>query len=189
MGAALKAVKKNIEHTGKLDLGCGDNKPEGFFGIDKYKTASTDAEFDLLQFPWPIASDSVEEARCSHFFEHIPKNLRKPFMEELHRVLKVGKGCQIITPRGERFMQDPTHEFPEPVPASYLYFNQDWLKQNKLMHGDYVTTADFDYSYGFGLDPQVALRNAEYQQFAIKYYNNAITDLYVTVVKRGKVEE
>ena len=176
--------KKVIQHTGKLDLACGDNKREGFFGIDKHKTASTDAEFDLLSFPWPIESDSVEEVHCSNFFEHIPAMQRKPFMEELHRVLKKGKGAQIIVPMGDRMCQDFTHQWPPVVPGSFLYFNQDWLKQNKLMHGDYVTTADFDYSYGYALNPTVAARNADYQQYAIQHYNNAATDLYVTVVKK-----
>ena len=183
--AALKAVKDTaIAHTGKLDLACGNNKREGFFGIDKFKTESTDANFDLLQFPWPIESDSVEEVHCSNFLEHVPAAQRKPFMEELHRVLKVGKSAQIITPMGDRMCQDPTHQWPPIVPGSYLYFNQQWLIDNKLMHGDYITKADFDYSYGYALHPQVGVRNAEYQQYAIQFYNNAASDLYVTVVKK-----
>lgn len=177
-----------IEHSGKLDLGCGDNKREGFFGIDKFKTASTDAELDLLQFPWPIESESVSEIHCSQFLEHVPAPLRKPFIEEVHRVLKVGGTAQIITPMGDRMLQDPTHQWPPIVPGSYLYFNQDWLTQNKLMHGEYVTTADFDYTYGYGLDQMVAARNAEFQQFAIKHYNNSAADLYVTLTKRPKKE-
>lgn len=175
-----------IEHTGKLDLGCGDNKREGFFGIDKFKTASTDAEMDLFSFPWPIESDSVDEVHCSNFFEHVPAKLRKPFMEEVHRVLKAGKNATFITPMGDRAMQDFTHEWPAIVPGSYLYFNQGWLTQNKLTHGDYVTTADFDYTYGYGLHPAVATRNAEYQQYAIQFYQNAASDLHVTLTKRTK---
>ena len=183
--AKLAAVAKaNIEHTGKLDLGCGDNKREGFFGIDKFKTESTDAEIDLFQFPWPIDSDSVDEVHCSHFFEHVPVAMRKPFMEELHRIMKVGASAQIITPLGNRYMQDPTHQWPPIIPESYLYYNQDWLKQNKLMHGDYLINADFDYSYGHALHPNVASRNAEFQAFAMQFYNNAATDLYVTLVKK-----
>lgn len=173
-----------IEHTGRIDIACGNNKREGFFGIDKYKTDSTDAEVDLLQFPWPIESESVDEAHCAHFFEHIPANLRKSFMEELHRVLKPKATCQIIVPMGDRMMQDPTHQWPPVVPGSFLYFNQEWLKQNKLTHGDYLTSADFDYTYGFALNPAVAARNAEYQQYALSFYQNAATDLYVTLTKR-----
>lgn len=173
-----------IEHTGKLDLGCGDNKREGFFGIDKYKTASTDAECDLLEFPWPIADESVEEVHVSHFFEHIPAALRKPFIEEIHRILKPQCKANIIVPCGDRMLQDPTHQWPPVVPGSFLYFNKDWLKQNKLEHGDYVTKADFDYTYGYSLHPNVAARNSEFQQYAIQFYHNAATDLHVTLTKR-----
>lgn len=173
-----------IQHTGKIDLACGDNKREGFFGIDKYKTDSTDAEMDLLVFPWDIESESVDEIHCANFFEHIPANLRKPFMEEVHRVMKKGAKAQFIVPMGDRMYQDPTHQWPPVVPGSFLYWNQEWLKANKLMHGDYVTTADFDYTYGYALHPNVASRNADYQQYAVQFYSNAATDLYVSLTKR-----
>lgn len=55
----------------KLDLACGDNKKEGFVGIDIIETGSTDHIVNLQQFPWPIESDSAEEVHCSHYIEHI----------------------------------------------------------------------------------------------------------------------
>jgi SAM-dependent methyltransferase len=171
--------------TIKLDLGCGDNKREGFTGVDKYQTPSVDVVCDLFVFPWPFEDQSVDEVHCSNFFEHVPAQLRKPFMEELHRVLKPGAKAQIIVPMGDRMFQDPTHQWPPIVPGSFLYYNQDWLKQNKLMHGDYVTQADFDYSYGYSLSPDVAARNADYQAYAVKFYNNAASDLHVTLTKKG----
>ena len=174
-------IKKDMT---KVDIGCGDNKREGFFGIDKFKTDSTDMVADLFEFPWPIESDSVEELHCSHFFEHIPAKLRRQFMEEIHRVLKVGGKANFITPYGDRNLQDPTHEWPPVVPGSFLYYNQDWLKQNKLMHGDYVTTSNFDFTYGYNLHPNVSARNQEYQQYALQFYNNAATDLFVTLIKK-----
>jgi hypothetical protein len=53
-----------------------------------------------------------------------------------------------------------------------------------LTHGAYALTCDFDYSYGYALSPDVSARSAEYQQFAIVHFQNAASDLYVTVVKR-----
>ena len=173
-----------VEHGGKIDLACGNNKREGFFGIDKFKTEATDAEFDLLSFPWPIADDSVSEAHCSHFFEHVPAKQRNAFMSELHRVMQVGAKATFITPLGDRALQDATHEWPPIVCGSYLYYNKEWRRQNKLEHGDYVCTADFDYTYGYALDNDVALRNADFQAYAIKFYHNAALDLYVTLKKR-----
>lgn len=189
MASKKKKTEEAVQETSvdmtKIDLGCGDNKREGFFGIDKYKTNSTDMEFDLFEYPWPLESDSVEEIQCSHFFEHIPAKLRRPFMEEIHRILKVGGKANFITPMGDRNFQDATHEWPPVVPGSFLYYNQDWLKQNKLLHGEYVTTADFDFTYGYNLHPNVASRNQEYQQYALQFYHNAATDLYVTLIKKS----
>lgn len=55
----------------RLDLACGNNKREGFKGIDIVETKQTDYVFDLQQYPWPIKSESVEEINCSHYIEHI----------------------------------------------------------------------------------------------------------------------
>jgi hypothetical protein len=185
---SLEKTELNGRTPQRIDLGCGANKRKDgdWFGIDKFATDDVDLVCDLFQFPWPIESDSVDEIHCSNFFEHVPAKLRKPFMEEVHRVLKQGKNATFITPMGDRMSQDPTHEWPPIVPGSYLYFNQGWLTSNKLTHGEYVTTADFDYTYGYGLHPSVATRNAEYQQYAIQFYQNAASDLHVTLTKRAK---
>ena len=55
----------------KLDLACGNNKREGFIGIDIAETEAVDHVFDLRVFPWPIESESAEEINCSHYIEHI----------------------------------------------------------------------------------------------------------------------
>ena len=59
----------------KINIGCGHNKRKGFVGIDMYKTPATDMVVELLQFPWPLESDSVEEVYCEHFFERVPKDV------------------------------------------------------------------------------------------------------------------
>jgi hypothetical protein len=181
---------ENIVHNGKLDLGCGDNKREGFTGVDKYKTASTDAEVDLFVFPWPIA----DEVHMSHFFEHVPARTRPKFIEEIFRILKepVRDGEQLvkeggkatfITPMYDRMFQDFTHEWPPIIPGSYLYFNKIWREQNKLTHGEYDIKCNFDFVYGYSLNPTIQARNTEYQQFALQHYNNAASDLHVTLTK------
>jgi len=55
----------------KLDLACGDNKREGYIGIDIAKTDGVDHIVDLQAYPWPIESESAEEINCSHYIEHI----------------------------------------------------------------------------------------------------------------------
>lgn len=84
----VKTVQKNKSYIGKdglicapkLNLACGQNKVEGFFGIDKVKTSITDAVVDLNIYPWPIVSDSAEEVIAIHFIEHIPINTLQEYM-------------------------------------------------------------------------------------------------------------
>lgn len=170
----------------KLDLGCGDNKKEGFQGIDICKTASTDYVFDLLKFPWPVESNSVDEAFASHFFEHIPAAMRPKFMDELYRVLKPNASCTIIVPDPDshRAIQDFTHQYPPPCSEGFMYFNRGFREMNKLLHGDYDMKCNFDFTYGWNVDPDTQVRNQEFFQFATKYYRNYATDLIVTVIKR-----
>ena len=185
--AKLAAAPKMIqgEHL-KLDLACGDRKADGHIGIDKFKTESTDYTFDLFEFPWPIADGSVASIHCSHFFEHIPAYTRPKFMEECYRILEDKGQMVIMTPHYNnlRAVQDFTHEWPPICESSFLYFNKGWREQNKLTHGHYDIKCDFDFGYGFVLDPDVAVRNQEYQQVAIKHYSNAALDLHVTLTKK-----
>jgi predicted SAM-dependent methyltransferase len=58
----------------KLDLACGQNKQEGYFGIDIFPGDKVDAVVDLEIFPWPIESNSADEIVCSHYVEHTPKD-------------------------------------------------------------------------------------------------------------------
>lgn len=170
----------------KLDLACGQNKKEGFTGIDSSPCEGVDIVHNLLSAPWPIESDSVEEVHCSHFFEHIPGKERPKFMEELYRVMKVGAKATFLVPYYSSFraIQDFTHEWPPVCEASFLYFNKQWMKDNKLTH--YNVNCDFDFTYGYSVSPDWAVRSQDSQSFAFKNYLNSISDLIVTLIKREK---
>jgi hypothetical protein len=169
-----------------LDLGCGDNKKEGCIGIDKFETASADFVHDLNVHPWPCDSETVDGIQCSHFFEHLSGFQRPNFMDECYRLLKVGSQLTIIVPDADshRAIQDFTHAWPPVCAESFLYFNKQWRDQNKLTHGWYSMKCNFDFGYGFALDSDIAVKNQELQQFAIKHYRNHSTDLIVTLTKK-----
>ena len=170
----------------KLDLACGDSKAEGFIGVDKWKTPSVDKVVDLQKYPWPWKDASVDEVRCSHYFEHIPGLDRPKFMDELHRILKKGATATILVPYAgsNRSIQDYTHAWPPVCAESFLYFNKKWRTDNKLTHGLYEMKCDFDFGYGFALDGDWIPRAQEAQQFAVKHYHNAVTDIQITLTKR-----
>ena len=165
----------------KLDIACGQNKQEGFVGVDIAKCKGVDIVHDLEVYPWPFKDESVEEAHVSHYIEHT-KDLIK-FMNELHRIMVKDGKCTIIAPyyTSMRCWQDPTH-VNAISEASFLYYNQEWLKTNKLDH--YPITADFDFSYGYNLSQEWANRSEEAKIFAIKHYNNVVMDIVVTLTKR-----
>lgn len=170
----------------KLDLGCGDNKREGFTGVDKFKTSSTDVVHDLLTYPWPFEDGSVDEIFSSHFLEHIPGHDRPKFMDEVYRVLKPGAKAVFVTPyySSMRAVQDFTHAWPPLSDMSFYYFNKTWRETNKLTHGYYEMVCDFDVLIGHAYSPMVAVRNAEYQQYAARHYVNAVDDIHAHLTKR-----
>ena len=178
--------KQKVQETIKLDLGCGNNKQQGFKGVDFVKTEATDVVHDLFKFPWPFKDNSVDEVFCSHFFEHVPQLLRGKFMDEAYRIMKPGSKFTIITPyySSTRAVQDFTHQWPPLCEHSYLYFNKKWRQDNKLTHGHYDIKCDFDFSWGFSADPGFVSRSEEVRNFANRHYINAIMDLHTILTKR-----
>lgn len=60
-----------MEKKLKLDLACGNNKIEGYTGVDVAALESVDVVHDLNEYPWPFEENSVDEVHCAHYIEHI----------------------------------------------------------------------------------------------------------------------
>lgn len=127
MSAVNEAVKAALEQPLKLDIGCGKNKKEGFYGIDIYDFDGVDMVADLREPTWSFSripdelgprlnqvvisddrlritlpDNSVDEVHCAHFLEHLT-NLgerweRVNFFNELYRVMKPGAKALVIFP-------------------------------------------------------------------------------------------
>lgn len=171
----------------KVDLACGNNKAEGFVGVDIAKTDAVDVVHDLRVVPWPFEADSIDEARCSHFLEHLDWKERIAFMNELFRVLKKGAGCLFITPRGfDRQVQDFSHKWPPLVEGSYYYYSKKFYKENNMMHyiDMYGIECDFEVRpVNVSVTADFAMRNDEHKIFATRNYANVAVDLTVLMVK------
>ncbi len=191
-----------VQEPLRLSLACGNRKPDGFKGVDIAKTEAADYVQDLLTFPWSqFADNSVDEIECSHFIEHIPhgNGYNDPFFQffdEIHRILKPAEFdpsnpnipirgfAHVVSPyySSMRAWQDPTHQRAISE-ASFLYLNKQWRVDNLLEH--YPVHCDFDFSYGYALDPALQNRNQDMQGFAIHNYINAVNDIQVQLVKRS----
>ena len=55
----------------KLNLGCGNNKLDGFVNVDNQAVCSPDMLIDLEVFPWPFKGNSIDEIIMSHVLEHL----------------------------------------------------------------------------------------------------------------------
>ena len=190
----MNAVVKVDESPLRIDLGAGKNKKPGFVGVDALKMDGVDVVHDLRVTPWPWADNSVDEAHCSHFLEHLTnldgKWERVRFFNELYRVLKPGAGCLLVFPYwcSARFYGDPTHK--EPLSEwTVLYLDRNWRKAN-APHADSEFNpdgyaCDYEYTQGYSLNPELATgRTPEYQQFALRYWKESAGDIIATIKKR-----
>lgn len=176
----------------KLDLGCGKNKKEGFLGVDQFSIPGVDVVHDL-RLRWPWDDNSVEEANCSHFIEHLTnfggKFERVHFFNELYRVLKPGAKCALAFPHwaSNRYYGDPTHCEPFSEMGFY-YLSRQWrMEQTPAVDISYNPlgySCDFECTWGYSLHPSLAARNAEYQQFALQNWKEAAQDILATLVAR-----
>lgn len=172
----------------KLDIACGSRKVPGCVGIDVARLPGVDIVHDLRNYPWPVESDSVDEACCCHYFEHVPAGERVAFLNEVWRVLKPDAGITLITPLGLfRQCQDFTHEWPPIVPASYLYFNAAWREREGIAHYRELYGIACDFAIH---DARIALarpfenRDETEAEHAAQHVLNAADDLIVVLRKQ-----
>lgn len=122
-------------HVMKLNLGCGNNKKDGYINVDKYEACGPDQQVDLEQFPWPWPDGSVEEIMLNHVLEHLGATTETYFgiIRELYRV-SVDRALIKITvphPRHDSFIHDPTHVrviTPQGLELFSRKLNADWAK-------------------------------------------------------------
>lgn len=97
----------------KLNLGCGQNKLEGYVNVDCQSAANPDVLHHLEDFPWPFEASSVDEVVMNHVLEHLGADAEVfvSIFQELYRVCKPGALVKIAVPhpRHDHFLGDPTH--------------------------------------------------------------------------------
>ena len=164
----------------KLDLGCGQNKRQGFKGVDIAPGPGVDFVWDLNKYPWqPFKDNSVEEGNISHYIEHVPDLMS--FMNELWRICTPDAKINIVAPyyTSIRAWGDPTH-----VRAinewTFLYFTDKWRMDpaNKPVVGHYPIKANFDIELMyFFFNPPWDKKSDEAKQFAQQHYWNVVSDI------------
>ncbi len=181
----------------KLNLGCGQNKQEGYVNVDKYGSFAPDVVWNLESFPWPFESNSVDEIVMHHSLEHMGESVEMflGIMKELYRISAPG-GKVFITvphPRSDGFAGDPTH-VRAINPAILSLFskkkNREW-KELGWPNTPLATYIDVDFDMSdlrHSLMPHWAeqLRTGEITNkaldFAASSYYNVVSDVQMTLV-------
>ncbi len=176
----------------KYDLACGNNLQKGFIGVDITKKGTqAKIECNLLNPPWPMESESVDELFSSHYIEHIPHGVNGfndpfwDFFNEAYRVLKPNGLFRIIVPyfTSVRATQDPTHQrFMSEM--SFAYLNKAWRDMNKLSH--YPTDCDFEIvKMDHAVSEEFNGRPQEAVQYSAIHYWNVVNDLHIVLKKNA----
>jgi len=178
----------------KLDIGCGTNKrgPE-WHGVDQFAMPGVDSVFRIGETRWPFEDNSVSEAFCSHFIEHLTnmggKWERVHFFNELFRVLAPGAACKLIFPHwaSNRFYGDPTHCEPFSE-MGFLYLNREW-RMAQAPHTDKAWNpsgydCNFQATWGYALEPTLKTRKKADQEFALQNFKEAAQDIIAELIAR-----
>lgn len=168
----------------KLDLGCGKHKKDGHIGVDSIAFDGVDVVCNIGADRWPFDDESVDEAHASHVVEHLTAGERIHFVNELARVLRRGSKATIVTPHwcSNRAYGDLTHQWPPVSEMWFFYLKREWREVNAPHNVEY--TCDFDATWGYGVNPALHTRNAEYVQYALESFKESATDLIATITKR-----
>jgi len=180
----------------KLNLGCGQNKLDGYVNVDKYDSFKPDVVWDLETFPWPFESSSADEIVMRHSLEHMGAATETflSIMKELYRVGAPGAKILIAVPhpRSDGFAGDPTHVRPI-NPAILSLFskkkNREW-KELGWPNTPLATYLDIDFDMSdvnFALTPHWAAQmqagkiTRDALDFAINSYFNVVDEIKITL--------
>jgi len=173
----------------RIDLGCGPKKREGFFGVDVQPYEGVDLVHDLGLFPWPIASNSVEEIFSSHALEHLPNGLAfmDSFLREIGRVCKDRAFLEIWTPhaRGRNaFLPDHRSFYTEDI---WLHWGCLYQDQWKKVLGGWFEVIEFRYVISRETSRALNASNMP-PVFAVEYLHSVIEEfgVFVTFHKSGE---
>jgi len=121
-----------------VDLGCGHYKLKGAVGIDRDERTGADIIADIDRDGIPLADNSVDVVRSSHFMEHL-HNVNA-VVSEIYRVLKKPGGrVQFLVP----WVQSQTMY----VPTQHQFYVGDWWLRQDLTWRRHFTDVRCEYQY------------------------------------------
>ena len=143
---ALQGTYKRPDRTVRLNLGCGDKPTPGFVNVDLYYQPGVDESFSLDVIPY--ANCSVDEIKCIHALEHIPRLRAEQAIREWARVLKKGGKLDLKVPDLEEccrmFVERPAEQ--EGWYMHTIYGVQDFRDVDSAPFKDKVNFGQIHYT-------------------------------------------
>jgi hypothetical protein len=96
----------NLAH--KLNLGCGNNKIQGFVNVDSNPACHPDLLVELDNGLGAFSDNSIDEIRAEHVLEHVGDLLL--VLSEMYRVSKHGATWEISVPHYSYGFVHPFHK-------------------------------------------------------------------------------
>ncbi len=92
-----------------LELGCGNAKTPGAYGVDINPRSMADLIHNLDQFPYPLSDNAFDKVICKDVLEHVENFVGA--VEEIWRVAKPGALVDVSGPfmSSVNYFSDPTH--------------------------------------------------------------------------------
>ena len=179
-GALDKFHAEMPEGTVALNVGCGQQRMDGFVNVDFMPDDAVDVVCNLFEPNWPFADQSVGFVYMNNFLEHVPGTAWATLWSELWRVSAEGARIMVISPhaRSDRYLQDPTHCQPI-IDRKFMYLSKEWRVGNKLNHGYYCHP---DVNFLMDIRPwklwhnDVSMREDSAKLWAELHDTNAIED-------------
>lgn len=102
----------DLDKVKKVDIACGTNKKDGFFGIDIDRYEGVDYVLDLRFGKLPFKDGQLDHVYASHFLEHLTFEENLFMFNEIYRCLEVGGTFEVVVPHGMSYagMVDLSHK-------------------------------------------------------------------------------
>jgi hypothetical protein len=104
--SGYKAILAQMQEEGqpiRFNMGCGQDRTEGYMGVDMYGEAA-DIKQDIMKLDLPQAC--ADEIMASHVIEHIPQHRAPEVLGKWFETLKAGGKLVLETPNLEALCRD-----------------------------------------------------------------------------------
>ena len=96
--ATPKQIKRLLDKTNKLHIGCGETRIDGFINIDAFKTKATDFNCQIEALPKYIKPNTISLIYSSHTLEHFNRRDSIETLKMFHAFLEPAGVLRISVP-------------------------------------------------------------------------------------------